>query len=699
MLKVVNPFHFRKYYALVACAAPYGVVFACNEFVFKKYRHMRRRRREKEMCVASVDSELVQSVVFALRSACRVAEGLNGPGQDRSATMTEDSIEDIAFVFCATKDIAQCVFELLMSSMRELETHLEFWTRQQKLLSDGRQRTLFLLLRRGPISFIRDLLSLAGIHRNRELSNSADVISKRVLTLHIVRRGIAEAIAATHRAACRLHRVRGTDGSESTGGAIRLDQNQLADIAENRELLARLPFTALDAAFDALLDMRAILDAVLDLSQCCDALGNTPAALVEVDPDLVQLSTVACITSRGLAQDDGRLSATSPNLIHPRPEDDDDAQQRKQHASLYSLSGLAQCQSKSEEAKMLVEAIHLTLSANRRYVWGGSHDGMEVMLEVPKWARKLTPQEEWWILNTVQALMVWKATRFVVVHSPLSGSSDFEDWAVAGVDTVKKSLGEHVIVPFQSLRQKLFMRSESKMGDVTPEKVQLELDTLENMIKHFIEKNQRGVDADGRAGMRPVMETYEKDIQKPVRGILSGRLLNEMLIQVQQMKAESSLLLCEIDKILSTNELTIAMMAAIPAILLMVSVLRFAWRAITPSPPDKGAETMETRTTIIRLKIHLIAATHAEGNSLDGDESGSVACRDIGMAIYGISEVDRAVSRVYRHHAGYGDLVNKSAGNELASLRSAMRALYGPISNSERLALVETIMSSFIVFR
>ena len=76
------------------------------------------------------------------------------------------------------------------------------------------------------------------------------------------------------------------------------------------------------------------------------------------------------------------------------------------------------------------------------------------------------------------------------------------------------------------------------------------------------------------------------------------------------------------------------------------------------------------------------------------------AGRDTGLALYRASEVNRAVSRVYRHHAGYRDyLVNMSGDGELASLRDAMRALFGPVSNGERLALVETIMDSFIVFR
>ena len=697
VLKVANPFHLRKYAALAACAAPYAVVFACNELVVKRYRHLRRRRREEEMSVACLDRELVQGVLFALRSACESVEVTNGAGERVSVAVPGELIEDVATVFCGTRDIAQCVFELLVSSLRELETHLDFWTRQQRMLSRRRQRTLFLLLRRGPVSFVRDLLSLFGIHPNRELSqgaHSADVISKRVLTLHVVRRGLAEAIAATHAAACKLHRVRGAGAPGPRAGPLAVD------IAEDRELLARLPFTVLDAAFDALVDVHAVVLAVLRLAERCDALGGTPAALVRVDPDLLELSAAACVTRRASARGD-ELSATSSILIHPSPGGGGggDSLRRKQSTSLSSLSELALCQAKSEEARSLMAAVRATLRARARHVWGGSHDGVAVVLEAPAWARRLTPQEEWWILNTVQALVLWKATRFVVLHSPLGGSRDFEDWAVAGVGTARRSLGRNVVAPFQSLRQKLFMRGESKMGDVTPEKVQLELDTLEDMIRHFVGRHAGGAGGDG--GMRAVMETYERDIRRPVAGIASGRLLNEMLIQVQQMKAESSLLLCEIDKILSTNELTIAMMAAVPAILLMASVLRVAWRAVTPSPPDPRAETMETRTEIIKLKIHLIAAAHGAEAAPGGAEAArSAAGRDTGLALYRASEVNRAVSRVYRHHAGYRDyLVNMSGDGELASLRDAMRALFGPVSNGERLALVETIMDSFIVFR
>ena len=212
------------------------------------------------------------------------------------------------------------------------------------------------------------------------------------------------------------------------------------------------------------------------------------------------------------------------------------------------------------------------------------------------------------------------------------------------------------------------------------------------------------------------MQSYEQDIQRPIRGVLSGRLLNEMLIQVQQMKAESSFLLFEIDKILTTNELTIAIMAAVPAILLLYSVLRFVWRVLTPSPPDPTLETAETRTAAIRLRTQLLAATSNRGISRRGTsnytngvskggsdmDSGSFnrstdSAESVGLALYGMSLVAAEVDRVY--HSGSRGFMKVSDGGELEALKQTMMTFYGPITNAERLRVVDSIMNSFLVFR
>ena len=475
---VLNPLSTKKYVALVLVATPYAVAFALSEYVLRPSRHLRRRRREEAMSVAALNKEFMQSVCFALKSAARTISG--GAGGPDAPMLGVELLEDVANVFSGTKDLAQEVFELLMSSMRELDTHLVFWTTRQRELN-SRQQMLFLLFRRGPISFVKDVLSLFGLRLNREIAkgSSADVLSKRVLTLHIMKRGIAEAIAATHRSACKLHRVRESTNHDAAAPAAMTTSDAasfllhpmdpLLAAAGDTDVLSELPARALDAAFDALVDLRIVILAVLELSQCSEKLGATAAAAVNMDPDLLQLQRAAAsVTQRLAAKRETELSKTAAHFLHSSAKD------TKSSTSLDALSDVAMCQAKVEEAKSMLSSMRVKMNAHVRYVWGGKHDGVAVMLKAPKWTRKMTPHEETWVRNTVQALVIWKATRFVIVHSPISGSKDFEEWGAAGLASMKEAVGEHVVTPFMALRRKLFMRSHTKSGDVTPEKAQLE---------------------------------------------------------------------------------------------------------------------------------------------------------------------------------------------------------------------------------
>ena len=740
MTKVLNPLSTRKYVTLVVVATPYAVAFAFSEYVLRPSRHLRRRRRVEEMSVAALNKEFMQSVCFALKSA-PVGEGTGEEGTDMPSMLGTELLEDVASVFSGTKDFAQEVFELLMSSMRELDTHLVFWTTRQRELN-SRQQMLFLLFRRGPISFVKDVLSLFGLRLNREIAKgtSSDVLSKRVLTLHIMKRGIAEAIAATHRSACKLHRVREstnhgmpgsaaaaatkhqtTTGNYNAASFLLHPMDPLLAAAGDTDILSELPVRALDAAFDALVDLHVVVHAVLELSQYSEKLSSTAAAAVKMDPDLLQLQRAAAGVTQRLAAgtDTTGLPEKASLFLNSSTTDT----RSSSSTSLSTLSEMTMCQGKVEAAKSILSSMRAKMNVNVRYVWGGKYDGAAVMLKAPKWARKMTPHEETWVRNTIQALVIWKATRFVIMHSPISGSKDFEKWGAAGLASMRDAIGEHIVTPFMALRKKLFSRSNVQSGDVTPEKAQLELDTLESMITYFNKKNGKTTDAStstdangGAGGMRTVMQSYEQDIQRPIRGVLSGRLLNEMLIQVQQMKAESSFLLFEIDKILTTNELTIAIMAAVPAILLLYSVLRFVWRMLTPNPPDPTLETAETRTAAIRLRTQLLAATSNRGISrrgtsnytngmsnggsgMDGGlSSQSVdSAESVGLALYGMSLVAAEVDRVY--YSGSRAFMKVSDGGELEALKQTMMTFYGPITNAERLRVVDSIMNSFLVFR
>lgn len=132
MMMIVNPLNTKKYVAVFFVIAPYCIVFVANEFVRKPVQHTRRRRRCKETNVAAIDEDFVAEVCFSLK---------------QYRDMPIELLDDISVVFAGTVEYTQEVFELLMSSMRDVDGHLNFWSKRQKTLN-ARQQFIFLIFRR-----------------------------------------------------------------------------------------------------------------------------------------------------------------------------------------------------------------------------------------------------------------------------------------------------------------------------------------------------------------------------------------------------------------------------------------------------------------------------------------------------------------------------------------------------------------------
>ena len=61
------------------------------------------------------------------------------------------------------------------------------------------------------------------------------------------------------------------------------------------------------------------------------------------------------------------------------------------------------------------------------------------------------------------------------------------------------------------------------------------------------------------------------------------------------MKVDTEAAMLEIDQILKANELNMALVAAVPAILISGAVLVLVYRYFQPSPPDPKREALPCR--------------------------------------------------------------------------------------------------------
>eukprot|EP00045_Choanoeca_perplexa_P015393 m.192997 g.192997 ORF g.192997 m.192997 type:complete len:568 (+) comp16971_c0_seq5:158-1861(+) len=74
-----------------------------------------------------------------------------------------------------------------------------------------------------------------------------------------------------------------------------------------------------------------------------------------------------------------------------------------------------------------------------------------------------------------------------------------------------------------------------------------------------------------------VMKDFEAGLRTPVKGVIAGRLLRTVLIQVQKAKVDMQQALSGMDKLMKSNELTFQLIALMPAVLLTYATITTLW--------------------------------------------------------------------------------------------------------------------------
>lgn len=113
--------------------------------------------------------------------------------------------------------------------------------------------------------------------------------------------------------------------------------------------------------------------------------------------------------------------------------------------------------------------------------------------------------------------------------------------------------------------------------------------------------------------MAAVMACYEAELRAPVRGLVTGDLARTLLIQVQRLKVDTEAAMLELDQILRSNELTVALLAAVPSLLVGGVVLMRLARLLLPRrAPDPKTEAVAARLAAVGLGRALLALRDAE---------------------------------------------------------------------------------------
>jgi nuclear-control-of-ATPase protein 2 len=111
--------------------------------------------------------------------------------------------------------------------------------------------------------------------------------------------------------------------------------------------------------------------------------------------------------------------------------------------------------------------------------------------------------------------------------------------------------------------------------------------SLERMVVDFAVAHPNGDGplndtqiADIRAKVRegdltPVLKAYEKDMQKPIMGAITGNLVSALLIQVQKTKVDVEVAMSGIDSILKSQELLFGFIGLTPGVLVTIGMYRW----------------------------------------------------------------------------------------------------------------------------
>ena len=285
------------------------------------------------------------------------------------------------------------------------------------------------------------------------------------------------------------------------------------------------------------------------------------------------------------------------------------------------------------------------------------------LVPVPAWARMPSRLQRHWLRYAAAGAASAAAAAWLYRHSRLGGSGDLERWAREGADAAAASWRAHVVEPVAALRDELFRTFRDRAAIVSPDELGADKRALLRMLEDFSADRPAyaaagaaevaasaapaaapaaaaaaaaapvpvqpppaaAADAAAAAtlpppdrdavarGMAAVMACYEAELRAPVRGLVAGDLARTLLIQVQRLKVDTEAAMLELDQILRSNELTVALLAAVPSLLVGGVVLMRLARLLLPRrAPDPKTEAVAARLAAVGLGRALLALRDAE---------------------------------------------------------------------------------------
>ncbi|KAK9812896.1 hypothetical protein WJX72_005387 [[Myrmecia] bisecta] len=617
--------------------------------------------------VAGLDESHAHTVLSALRQAARSPEEV-----------------ELSDLWLATLQLAQIASDRLLRDLKSVDRTLSFWRTRQK---QG-QHLAFMLLGQGPISFVKDVGRLVSRQHSQRKLTASDKIERRVIVLRSLRSTLTEALAAVHTEAGTLY-LRGTrqrrGATNATAGTSNLEPRLF--VQAKRAIM--LTNACIAETFDGL---AAKVVEVIGASetariQAADALVRDAAVLHALGPTASR--RMFTVDSEQHLVEAGAAASSSSQPRAPTEED----------IPVGSISGSI---GRAAAALGIELPEGKGLSANTALSQAASISARQRRLvRLPHWVRMPSRYQQYWVRYSVATAVALWTSLFLYKHSRLAGSRDLEVWTRNAVDVVIASYQEHVIKPLATLRDELFKTFRERRSIVSSDEFEADKASLQRMLADFeadylkAHKGHQpqigappaepaagdaGQQVAALPGMEFMMQCYEDELKKPIRNLVNGQLARSLLIQVQKLKVDTESAMLEMDQILKANELSIALVAAVPAFLVAGATLVLVWRWLTPSPPNRSWEALPCRMAMVELERAILALL----------EDGSA--ENQGMLVYRLALVYEEAYSLFRRFD------TSSGPSEWPNLRQDLIELASPL-HKQKLRTSKRMMRVYTIFK
>lgn len=167
---------------------------------------------------------------------------------------------------------------------------------------------------------------------------------------------------------------------------------------------------------------------------------------------------------------------------------------------------------------------------------------------------------------------------------------DIIDWVTDFGATLRGFWFNWVVEPTRKVISTIRHDANSEIAIMSRDSLESDRESLERMVVDFAldqpasatgqtslsESQVADIRAKVKEGdLTPILRAYEKDLRKPLMGVVRGDLIRTLLIQVQKTKVDVEVAMAGIDTLLRSQELVFGFVGLTPGVMVSIAVVQY----------------------------------------------------------------------------------------------------------------------------